>query len=138
MFTRQANLLLKAGIILACLAVLGCGKPGRGQILADLEKVKNSLEIKPDDKGLKVRYAKLLYQAGFFEEAREQLEPVCLDKDASSEALFIMTKLEFLFSRYNEAERLAQVMLDNYGRNKQTFVEANMILFGVYYSHKSI
>jgi len=135
MFTWQANLLLIIGMILIVIFVWDCqqSKPDRGQILLRIEEAKNRLEKVPDSGKLKVEYATLLFQAGYFQEAKDILTPIVQKKDCTYEALFLMAKIEYLFGKYQNARYYAEVILERFSSNIEAQAEAYLILFGSYY-----
>ncbi|MBN1798403.1 MAG: aspartyl protease family protein [Spirochaetales bacterium] len=133
MKTKHTVLLLKIGIILICISVFGCreSKLDRSQILDRLEEVKTILAKKPDSAALKEEYATLLFQAGYFQEAKDILTPLVQEKDCTYKVLILMAKIEYLFGKYQSSQHYAEVILERFPSNIEAQAEAYLVLFGI-------
>ncbi len=135
MLTKKAYLLLQIIIILICFSVFNCreSKPDRGQLLAKLDEVEIALQNRPDSNNLNIEYATLLFHAGYFQRAKDVLIPLVQKKDCTYNALILITKIEYLFGKYEKAKEYANVILERFPADLQARVEANLVLYGIYH-----
>ncbi len=78
----------------------------RADILNEIKILEPEFKKNPDNKELRFKYGKLLYQSGEFWQASDVIAPLIKEAEPSAEALSLGAELAYLLADYNEAENL--------------------------------
>lgn len=78
----------------------------RADVLVEIRQLDPQFQINPDDKEIRFKYGKLLYQSGEFWQAKDVLTPLIMDPEPSVEVLSLAAELAYLHANYDEAEQL--------------------------------
>ena len=107
--------------------------PDRGDILAAMDQAIENLTQNPTSDEARLELANLLYQAGYFQDARANLQPLSARPDAPVEALTLMGELEYLLGNYDEAEEVLLRAAEAAGDDVAAQIGAQVKLMFVYY-----
>ena len=105
----------------------------RGQILTETREVQSEFKKDPSNGETRFRLARLLYQAGDFENAHLLLQPFLDSGKPSNDMLFLAAELEYLLGRYEKAENLLQKTIALNPGNLQIQARAQAKLVFTYY-----
>jgi hypothetical protein len=105
----------------------------RGQLLAEIQAAQQIFNQDPQNADKAFRLASLDYQAGEFEKSLGLLRPLLETSKPSNEALFLAADVDYLFGRYDEAEKTLQKIVGLNPENLQVKVRAQTKLVFVYY-----
>ncbi|MBN1696104.1 MAG: aspartyl protease family protein [Spirochaetales bacterium] len=122
-------------IFLACIVLFySCAeRPDRGEI----EKYLRSADL--DETGVtgerekEITRARMLYHAGYFEEAKALCSELIREEETESDILFLMSELYYLYGRYTDAEALLHRILMNHSDDAANRIRAKLSLLFIYY-----
>lgn len=83
----------------------------RGVFLEELAEAKVAHVANPGDSEAAFRHAELLYQVGRFDESREAVEALLGTSEPTVDALILAARIEYLYARYEPAEKLLKQAL---------------------------
>jgi tetratricopeptide (TPR) repeat protein len=109
------------------------GEKNRGDILAEIKQVEPQFKINQEDKKLRFKYGKLLYQAGDFWKAQDVIGALAKSEDVSVDALDLAAKLAYLTGNYDKAEKLFDRLIKATEGKTQKQVMAKVGQFFTYY-----
>ena len=78
----------------------------RADVLADIKQIVPKFDKNSEDKEIRFKYGKLLYQSGEFWKARDVIAPLLKDEEPLIDALSLAAELEYLLAKYDRAEEL--------------------------------
>jgi hypothetical protein len=121
-------------IFFCFLLVMSCaGRPGRGEIEEYIHDYEISSDDYEQDNDKRYTYARMLFHAGSFENAKDILMPLLDEEKPLSDSLFIMAELHYLSGDYSKSETLLQDILRHYSHNAKTRIRAQIYLLFIYY-----
>jgi hypothetical protein len=107
--------------------------PDRGDILEELDQAIANIKENPTSDEARLELADLLFKAGYFQDARANLQPLADSPAAPIEALMLMGDLEYLLGDYDAAEEYLQRALESAADDVQAQIMAQIKLLFVYY-----
>jgi hypothetical protein len=108
-------------------------EPDRGDILEELDQAIANIKENPTSDEARLELADLLFKAGYFQDARANLQPLADSSQAPIEALMLMGDLEYLLGNYDVAEEYLQRAAESAGDDVQAHIMAQIKLLFVYY-----
>ncbi len=108
-------------------------EPLRGEILDAIEQTEALVEKEPDNHEARLELATLQYQAGYFEEAKETVQPLVDTSEPAVDALFLAAELEYLSGNYQLAEDYLNEVINLTSDDLDAQLQARSKLMYVYY-----
>ncbi|MCK5597454.1 MAG: aspartyl protease family protein, partial [Candidatus Eisenbacteria sp.] len=84
----------------------------RGALMEQLKEARVAHQADPADAAARYHYAELSYEAGHFGDALDLLESLLAADDPDVEVLLLGARIEYLFGRYDRAEKLLHRVLE--------------------------
>ena len=107
--------------------------PDRGDILEELDQAIANIKGNPTSDEARLSLADVLFRAGYFRDARANLQPLADSSEAPAEALILMGDLEYLLGNYDAAEGYFQRALESAADDVQAQIMLQVKLLFVYY-----
>ena len=108
--------------------------PDRGDnILEELNQAIENIQENPTSDEARLELADLLFKAGYFQDAKANLQPLVDSPEAPTEALMLMGDLEYLLGNYDVAEEYLQRAVESAADDVRAQIMAQIKLLFVYY-----
>jgi hypothetical protein len=105
----------------------------RGQVLAEIAGARTDFGRDPRRGEVRLRLARLLYQAGDFKESLSVLQPLLKMREITTDALLLATDLDYLSGRYGSAENTLQKIMARNPQDRTVQVKTRVKLMFIYY-----